>query len=217
MSPTQLQDASLFAGLDESAVQIIESHATIRTFFRNSVVLSEGDRTTFLYVILAGRVKVFCSDEEGKELVLDTLGPGGYFGELALIDDEPRCASVMTLEPTRLAVIGKEQLMACLAEEPRLAMNLLRDVVRKLRRETESVRNLALTDVYGRVVKLLAELATERDGLMVVEHLSYRNIAARIGASREMVGRVFKELKKGGYVTVDKGLIAINRKPPDRW
>jgi CRP/FNR family cyclic AMP-dependent transcriptional regulator len=217
MSPTQLQDASLFAGLDESAVQIIESHATIRTFFRNAVVLSEGDRTTFLYVILSGRVKVFCSDEEGKELVLDTLGPGGYFGELALIDDEPRCASVMTLEPTRLAVIGKEQLMACLAEEPRLAMNLLRDVVRKLRRETESVRNLALTDVYGRVVKLLAELATERDGLMVVEHLSYRNIAARIGASREMVGRVFKELKKGGYVTVDKGLIAINRKPPDRW
>jgi CRP/FNR family cyclic AMP-dependent transcriptional regulator len=162
-------------------------------------------------------VKVFCSDEEGKEVVLNLLGPGDYFGELAVIDEEPRSASVMTLEPTRLAIIGRDELMTCMANEPRLAINLLKGVVHKLRRETEAVRTMALTDVYGRVVKLLDELVSTANGQPELKRLSYREIAARIGASREMVGRVFKELKRGGYVTVDEDRITIQKKLPDRW
>jgi CRP/FNR family cyclic AMP-dependent transcriptional regulator len=217
MNHAFLKEIPLFAELQESALRAIASCGVVRHFPKNAVLLIEGDHTDSLHVILAGKVKVYCGDADGREVVLNILGPSDYFGELAVIDGEPRSASVMTLEPTQVFVIFRDDFLQHLSQEPEIAINLLTTLVRKVRRETECLKGLALMDVYGRVAKLLLELATEREGKLVVERLTYREIATRIGASREMVGRIFKDLRSGGYITVEADRIVINEDLPQKW
>ena len=189
----------------------------VRTFPKNAVILSDGDRTDSLYVVLSGRVKFFVSDASGRELVLGTAGPGEYFGEMVL-DDGPRSASVLTLEPSRFAVITKNELRNALAAHPDFAFHVIVKLIRRVRALTENVRSLALMDVYGRVARLLLDLAVEQDGKWVVaEPLTQREIASRVGASREMVSRVLRDLACGGYISIRGRRIEINRKPPVAW
>jgi CRP/FNR family cyclic AMP-dependent transcriptional regulator len=186
----------------------------VRSFSKNSIILSEGDRTDSMYVVLSGRVKFFVSDAGGREVVLGTAGPGEYFGEMVL-DEGPRSASVLTLEPSRFAVITKSEMRNALAAHPDFAFHLIVKLIRRVRALTENVRSLALMDVYGRVARLLLDLAVEQDGKWVVdEPLTQREIASRIGASREMVSRVFRDLVVGGYISTQNRRIEIIRKPP---
>ena len=217
LSHTTLGKVSLFEGLQESALRAITSHAMVRTFPGNTILVYEGERTDSLFVILSGRVKIYSSNMDGREVVLNLLAPYDYFGELALIDAEPRSASAMTLETSRLAIIFRDDFLNHLQQEPCIAISLLETLVRKLRRETEKVKTLALMDVYGRVAKLLLEMAVDREGRLTVERLTYREIANRVGASREMVGRIFKDLKQGGYLTVEGKRIILKERLPDRW
>lgn len=217
MNYIALKQVSLFAGLDEYALRTIASEAVTKTVLRNVILFNEGDHTDSLYVILSGRVKIYCSDEEGNEIVLKILEPHDYFGELAVIDGGPRSASVMTLEPTQLSIISRDDFLRYLSREPEIAIRLLKTMAQKLRQETENLKSLALMDVYGRVAKLLLELATEQDGNVTIDRLTYREIATRVGASREMVGRIFKDLKTGGYITVTGSRIIINERLPDKW
>jgi CRP/FNR family cyclic AMP-dependent transcriptional regulator len=190
----------------------------IRSLARNTVFINEGDQGDSLFVILSGRVKVFVADAEGREMVLDIHGPGDYVGEMAL-DGRPRAASVITMEPTVCSVLTRDSLRAAIVSNPDMAMNLICTLIERARIATENVRNLALMDVYGRVARLLLSLAVEQpDGKMVVpERLTQQDIADRVGASRDMVSRIFKDLTTGGYVTVVDRQITINRKPPARW
>jgi CRP/FNR family transcriptional regulator, cyclic AMP receptor protein len=208
----------LFEGLPEDDLRAISQHAITKTFPKNTVVIHEGDVSDSLYVIIAGRVKVFLSDEEGKEVILNTQGTGEYFGELALIDEAPRSASVMTLEDTKLSIISKRDFEACLARYPQIALQVIKGLTQRLRNLTENVKSLALMDVYGRVARTLLNLAVEQDGkLMVAQKLTQRDIANMIGASREMVSRILKDLAVGGYISVDKKHIVINEKLPSAW
>ena len=190
----------------------------VRSMPRNSVFIHEGEKGDSLFVILSGRVKVFVADAEGREMVLDIHGPGDYVGEMAL-DGRPRAASVMAMEPTVCSVLTRDALRAAIVSNPDLAMNLICTLTERTRIATENVRNLALMDVYGRVARLLLSLAVEQpDGKMVVpERLTQQDIADRVGASRDMVSRIFKDLTTGGYVTVVDRQITINRRPPARW
>jgi CRP/FNR family cyclic AMP-dependent transcriptional regulator len=189
----------------------------VRTFPKNTIVVTEGERSDSLYVILSGRVKVFVADEHGKELVLNTEGPGEYFGELAL-DEGPRTASVATLEACKLAVIPNEALRAFLASRPEAALALIRGLIGRVRHMTESIKDLALLDVYGRVAKLLLDLAREVDGRLIVDQrLTHQSIADRVSASREMVSRIMKDLATGGYIVTEDGRIVILRRPPRAW
>jgi len=191
--------------------------AIVRTFPKNTIVVTEGDRSDSLYVILSGRVKVFVSDEQGKDLVLNIQGPGEYFGELAL-DEGPRSASVATMEPCKMAVIANDVLREFLARHPEAALQLIRGLIGRTRHMTESLKNLALLDVYGRVAKLLLELATEVDGRLVIDlRLTQQEIADRVSASREMVSRILKDLSVGGYIANEGGKIVIQRRPPRAW
>ena len=217
LSHTTLGKVSLFEGLEESALRAIASHALVRAFPGNTILVYEGERTDSLFIILSGRVKIYSSNMDGREVVLNLLDPYDYFGELALIDAEPRSASAMTLEVSRLAIIFRDDFLNHLQQEPCIAISLLQTLIRKLRRETEKVKSLALMDVYGRVAKLLLEMAVEREGRLTVERLTYREIANRIGASREMVGRIFKDLKQGGYITLEGKRIILKERLPDRW
>jgi CRP/FNR family cyclic AMP-dependent transcriptional regulator len=212
-----LQAVSLFAGLSQEAIGALADAAIARTFPKNAILVTEGDRSDSLYVILSGRVKVFVSDEQGKDLVLNIQGPGEYFGELAL-DEGPRSASVVTLEPSKLAVIPNDVMRRFLASHPDAALQLLRGLIGRIRRLTESMKDLALLDVYGRVAKLLLELATEVDGRLVVDvRLTQQDIADRVSASREMVSRILKDLTVGGYIAHEGGKIVIQRRPPRAW
>lgn len=212
------ENVPLFSGLAAEELKVLEGHATIRTYPRNTLVITEGDEASTLYVILSGQVKVFLSNEEGKEIVVNMQGAGEHFGELALIDSAPRSASVITTQKTRLAAISKPDFRKILADHPDIALSLIRDLTGRVRVLSTNVKNLALLDVYGRVAKTLLSLAREHDGKLIVEErLTQQDIANRVGASREMVARIMKDLVIGNYISINRRRIQINEKLPERY
>jgi CRP/FNR family cyclic AMP-dependent transcriptional regulator len=203
--------------LSDADLMAMGSHAVARAYPKHTIIVSEGDRTDSLYIILEGRVKAFVSDDRGHELVLSTQGPGEYFGEMVL-DEGPRSASVMTLEPSRFLVVPKKDFRDFVARNPGFALSLVEKLIDRARTLTESVKSLALMDVYGRVARLLLELAEEREGTLVIaERLTQQEIASRVGASREMVSRILRDLTSGGYVAVERNRMVLNRRPPAHW
>jgi CRP/FNR family cyclic AMP-dependent transcriptional regulator len=203
--------------LSDTELKAVSQRAVTRTFPKNSVVVNEGDRTDSLYIVVSGRVKIYLSDEKGKEIVLNEAGPGEYFGEMVL-DEGPRSASVMTLEPTRFLVVPKEDFREFVARSPEFSLHLICKLIRRVRALTSNVKSLALMDVYGRVARMLLELAKERDGVRVIEgRPTQQEMASRIGASREMVNRILKDLSEGGYITVGRDRITIARDLPRAW
>lgn len=209
--------AASVEALPEALLGEIAQRAPTRTFLRNAIILSEGDDSDTLYVILSGRAKVFVADDEGHELQLHQIGPGEYFGDVTL-DGGPRSASVMALEPCRCAVVKREALSRFMCEYPDFALHVTRKLAHRVRALTSGMRDLALMDVYGRVARLLLELAEEVDGQLVIEEkLTQKDIAQRVGASREMISRIFSDLTAGGYVRKEDGRTIIVRKPPARW
>ncbi|MFN9211516.1 MAG: Crp/Fnr family transcriptional regulator [Betaproteobacteria bacterium] len=210
--------AHLIARIADTMGRELAKRGTVRTYPRNTILVNEGDRADSLFVVLEGRVKVYVAEPSGREMVLGFLGPGEYFGEMAL-DGSPRSASVMTVEPTTCSVVTHALLREAIAADPDVAMNLIGKLIERARSATESVKNLALMDVYGRVARLLLSLAVEQpDGTAVVpQRMTQHDIADRVGASRDMVSRIFKDLTAGGYVAVNDRTITILRKPPARW
>lgn len=208
------QDLSVLA---DEELRALSQHGLVKTLPRNVIVMSEGDQTDSLYIVLSGKVKVFVADANGKEVVLAVQGAGEYFGEMVL-DEGPRSASVMTLERSRFVVVPKSEVKQFIARHPDFALHLIRKLIRRVRTLTENVRSLALMDVYGRVARLLLELATEQDGCLVVaEKLTQQDIASRVGASREMISRIFKDLVAGGYISIERKRITVHRQLPPRW
>ena len=172
-----------------------------KSFPRGTTIISAGDSTDSLYVIISGRLKVMMSDDEGREVILAMLGPNEFFGEMGLIDDSPRSASVVTIEPCELLSISKRDFKKCLAENFDMAMAVMRGLVRRLREADRKIGSLALLDVYGRVARLLLDMSETVNGQRVVaRRLPKQDIAKMIGASREMVSRVMKDLQLGGYI-----------------
>ena len=203
--------------LSKALLEEIAKVATVRPYPRNAIIVTEGDETDSLYVMLSGKARVYVSDEKGREAALNQIGAGEYFGEVTL-DGGPRSASVMALEECRCAVIRRAELTAFIERNPGFALHLVQKLAHRVRELTESVRSLALMDVYGRVARLLLELAEERDGkLVVAEPLTHKEIASRVGASREMISRIFSDLADGGYLRKEDGQLVIARKPPPRW
>ena len=206
-----------FLGLSEEDIRALSQHAVTRSYPKNTVILNEGDDTDALYIILSGKVKVFLADEEGKEIILDTQGTGEYFGEMVL-DEGPRSASVMTLEPCRFQLIPRNDVKALLQSHPDFAMHLIRKLIYRGRVLTEHVKSLALQNVYGRFVKFLNELAVQQDGKrVIVDKLSQQDMASHIGASREMINRIIKDLTTGGYISVEAQRIVIHKPLPADW
>lgn len=206
-----------FDNLDEASLREVAPHGIARTFPRHSVIVNEGDETDSLYVLLSGRAKVFITGEDGREVVLNTIEAGGYFGEVVL-DGGPRSASVMTLEPCRLFVMPHGDVEGLLAADPRFGRDLIARLIGKVRSLTTKVRDLALKDVYYRFVRYVEEHAVEAGGERVVpERLTQHDIAARIGGSREMVSRIVRDLVAGGYISIDAKHIRILRKLPLHW
>jgi CRP/FNR family cyclic AMP-dependent transcriptional regulator len=201
VSTAVLKAVPLFATISEEQLRMLTTMVTRRSASRNTTIMSSGDATDSLYIVLSGRLKVMMSDSEGKEVILAILGPGEFFGEMGLIDDEPRSASVVTIEPCELLSIAKRDFKRVLTENSEMAMAVMRGLVRRLREADRKIGSLALLDVYGRVARLLLDMAENVNGEKIVtKRLPKQDIAKMIGASREMVSRVMKDLQTGGYI-----------------
>ena len=205
------------APLQDETLRDITATGVVRTFPRNTVLINEGDVGDALYVVLSGRVKVYSSNDAGREFVIHFHGPGEYVGEMTL-DGEPRSASVITVEPTTCAVVNRAQFRDFILAHPDFAMHLIERLIHRVRVTTSNLKSLALSDVYGRLVRLLNALAVERDGRLVVpEKLTQQDIADRVGASRDMIGKLMKDLVGGGYLAVEERTITIQKKLPTGW
>ncbi len=213
-----LNKIPLFAALSDEAIQTLESHSSIKSYRKNTVIIEKGDEFTSLYLLESGKVRIYLSDEEGKEVVLSILDePGAYFGELALVGDTERTASVMTVEDSKLRIISKQNFTTCLADNPQIALTLIHDLVAQVKTLTDRVGALALNDVYGRVVATLKDWAKEEDGRLITDRLTQQEIAHMVGSSREMVSRIFKDLKLGGYIAIENKRIVLLKQLPARW
>jgi len=203
--------------LQPETLRAIASTGVIRAFPKNTVLINEGDVGDGLYVILSGRVKVYASNEAGREFVIDFHGPGEYVGEMTL-DGAPRSASVITVEPTTTAVVNRAHFRDFILAHPDFALHLIERLIHRVRVTTGNLKSLALSDVYGRMARLLNALAQPVDGRMVVpEKLTQQDIADRVGASRDMIGKLMKDLTGGGYIAVEDRTITLLRKLPTGW
>ena len=203
VSTLLLRNVPLFAVLLEHQLSLLTSVVMRRSFPRGTTVMAAGDATDSLYVVMSGRLKVLMSDDEGREVILTMLGPSEYFGEMGLIDDSPRSASVITVEACELLVLSKRDFKNCLSENFEMAMTVMRGLVKRLREADRKIGSLALMDVYGRVARVLLEMSEMLNGQHVVTRkVAKQDIAKMIGASREMVSRVMKDLQIGGYIDV---------------
>jgi CRP/FNR family cyclic AMP-dependent transcriptional regulator len=212
MSATEvLKRVPLFNDLSEAELSRFAEVAREREYPRNSVILFEDDPGDALYIVSSGQVKVVLIGEDGREVILSVLGDGDFFGEMALIDDEPRSAHVIAMKDSRLLVLRREDFQAQLEAHPPVALKLLRVLVERLRRADEKIGGLVLLDVNGRVAQLLLDLAEESGGPRITRRLTHHTIAQMIGSSRETVSRAMRELVERGYIQVNRREILITQ------
>jgi CRP/FNR family cyclic AMP-dependent transcriptional regulator len=202
------------APLDDELLRAMAERGNVRQFAANTVLFSEGDHSDSIYILLAGRVKVYGSDENGREVIYNTLAAAESFGELSL-DGGPRSASVMTLEPCRIIVVPGPDVRAFFAEHPAFAWHVVKKLSGLLRRATHSVKSLALQDVYGRLADVLRALANAQG--VIEPKPTQQDLADRVGASREMVSRILTTLVKGGYVASEARRIVLLKRLPEGW
>jgi len=206
MSATDvLRKVPLFSDLSEGDLASFAEVTREREYPKNSVILFEDDPGDSLYIVSTGQVKVVLIGEDGREVILSVLGDGDFFGEMALIDDEPRSAHVIAMKDSQLLVLRRDDFQAQVAMHPQIALKLLRVLVQRLRRADEKIGGLVLLDVNGRVARLLLDLADESGGPKITRRLTHHTIAQMIGSSRETVSRAMREL-------VDRGLIETTRR-----
>ncbi len=217
MPSTPAAHEKLLAALTP-ALRALAVRGTIRSYRKNSVIINEGEVGESLFVLLEGRVKVYSNDADGREITYNVVEAGDYFAEMWL-DGGPRSASVMTLEPCVCSIVSRSGLRDHLAEEPEFALDLVAQVIRRARAATETARNMALLDVYGRVIATLESHKgpATPDAPITLTQITHQNIASRVGASREMVSRLLKDLEKGGYIELGVKRITLKKKLPARW
>jgi CRP/FNR family cyclic AMP-dependent transcriptional regulator len=199
----------LFSGLPEEELERFAELTRERSYPKGSVILFQDDPGDSLFVLRAGRVKVVLIGEDGREVILGVLEPGAHFGELALIDDQPRSAHVIAMEDAQLLILRREDFRRRVEANPTVAWALLSELSRRLRRADVKIGGLVLLDVPGRIARLLLDLASESDDGVIEKPLTHQTIAQMIGASRETVSRAMKDFQDAGLIRVERRRIAI--------
>lgn len=208
---------TLFEGLTHEQLEGLVSSSALRKFKKNALVVNQGDKTDSLYIIIEGTVDVFLQNESGKEIIINTLVAPDSFGELAPLGQIPRQASIITKTKCVFSVISKQVFMESLLVNPTVSMKIIELLVERIQELTGDLSSVALDDVYHRVVRVLYKHSEEVLGKMVTERLTQQDIANRVGATREMVHRILKELKAGEYISIDGKHITIEKKLPPGW
>jgi CRP-like cAMP-binding protein len=206
-----LKRVPLFSDLSEAELSRFAEVLREREYPKNSVILFEDDPGDALYIVSSGQVKVVLIGEDGREVILSVLGDGDFFGEMSLIDDEPRSAHVIAMKDSQLLVLRRDDFQVQLQAHPPIALKLLRVLVQRLRRADEKIGSLVLLDVNGRVARLLLDLAEETGGPKITRRLTHHTIAQMIGSSRETVSRAMRELVERGCIEISRRDITIRQ------
>jgi CRP/FNR family cyclic AMP-dependent transcriptional regulator len=204
-----LASVPMFSGLQRDELLKFAELTRERTYPKGSVILFQGDPGDSLYVLRQGRAKVVLIGEDGREVILGVLEPGAHFGELALIDDQPRSAHVIAMEDSQLLILRREDFRRRVEANPPVAWALLTELSRRLRRADQKIGGLVLLDVPGRISRLLLDLSAESDSATIEKPLTHQTIAQMIGASRETVSRAMKEFQEEGLIRVERRRIAV--------
>ena len=209
-----LRRVPLFSSLNETQLEQLASGSVRKSYPRGRTIVAEGEPSQSLYILLSGRAKVQRSDSEGKEVILAVISSGEFFGEMSLIDDAPRSASVITIESCDFMAINKDSFKLMLTQSPDIGMQIMKGLVRRLREADKKIETLALLDVYGRVARVLLDFSETVGGERIVKNkLPRQEIAKMIGASREMVSRVMKGLEIDGYIVpMGEGKLVLREK-----
>lgn len=205
----------LFSMLTSAQAGLLSKAVTKHRFKRGQMIVEQGEKSNALFIILAGRARVLMTDKKLREVILATLHPGAYIGEMSLIDDEPHSASVLAEIQTDVLVLGRVEFTSCLAENLSMAYPLMHGLVQRLRKADEQIGSLALMGVYDRVAKVLLDGAPADDeGLRVIrQKVSRQDVAKMVGASREMVSRVMRDFEEQGFIqTRDDGSLVVNER-----
>jgi CRP-like cAMP-binding protein len=199
-----LKKSVLFQDLSESEIRKISLLFEIVDLPMGEVLFYEKDRSSDMYIVLEGCVRASLFDDQGNELVLAELGPGEFIGEMSMIDELPRSATVIAEEPTKLAVLTRKAFMKVVRENPEIAVNVIKALVSRLRKTDDMVEALAFRNVEGRIVKFLLSAGKERgtmeDGKYKVRKMVHKDLASRVGSSREAVTKALKALIFKGII-----------------
>jgi CRP/FNR family cyclic AMP-dependent transcriptional regulator len=202
-----------------SHIQALAALGVQRRYRNGALLIQEGESGDTIYIVLQGRLRAFLGDGNGKELTLGFYGPLEYVGEMSL-DGGPRSANVEAVEATTCSVISRAVLLNYIAQHPEFALELMARLIRRARLATQSAGNVALIDVYGRLVRLLNQLAQEPEPSgerRLSERLTHQELAQHLACSREMVSRLLKDLEHGGYIAVRERWIWLLKALPARW
>lgn len=219
----QLGAVPVFSTLSHDELKLFVDKAEFVEFPKNTLIITQGEQSTGLYVVLYGKVRVFLTGDDDtpdrpKEVALSVESEGSYIGEISLLDLEPRTASVKTLEDSGFLLISREVLTEVIRQNPDVALSLIQGITKRFRSTIDSVKSLAFSTVYKRLISVLMRLAEpEGDKHVIRERVTHQNLADLVGSSRVMVSRILKDLSVGEYITVEKGRIVINRKLPDQY
>lgn len=214
VSVVALKTFPLFHGLSDDSLASIARVSMMRRFPRGQSVVCAGDRPDYVYLVLTGSLKVVVSDEDGREVILSILGQGELFGEMGMFDERPRSASVIAVVPADLVLISKQDFRRIMQDSFDVSWRIMCNLAERLRNADRKIESLALMDVYGRVARLLLDMAAEDgDGRIVRRKVSKQDIAKMIGASREMVSRVMKDLEERHLIeTQENGWVVLTER-----
>jgi CRP-like cAMP-binding protein len=192
----------LFSMLTASQAEAVASAVVKSRFKRGESIVEQGKKSDALSIILTGRARVVTTDARGREVILATMHPGDYVGEMSLIDNEPHSATVRAEIQTDALVLGRLEFARCLPENSSMAYAVMKGLVQRLRHADRKIESLALMDVYGRVARALLEFAVidVKGESIIRDKVSRQDLAKMVGASREMVSRVMKDLEERGFI-----------------
>ena len=214
-----LTDIPLFKDLPHEQLDYLQKMTREFTYPRGSIITSQGEMSNSLHIVLEGRLKVYVNGSEGRQVVLAWLKAGDFVGELSLLDNQPRSASVMAYTKTRTLMLTQDGFLRFVEAYPDTLLPMLRILASRLRALDETICSLSTLDVYGRVARiLLHESKEDESGHRIAPRMTQQEIAEMVGCSREMVSRILKDLRTGGYITADaRKRIVILKKLPSRW
>ena len=205
----------LFSVLTAAQAASVADTVVKRRFKRGEPIVEQGKKSNALSIILTGRARVVTTDARGREVILATMHPGDYVGEMSLIDNEPHSATVRAEIQTDALILGRLEFARCLPENSSMAYAVLKGLVQRLRHADRQIESLALMDVYGRVARALLEFASEDStgNAVIRDKVSRQDLAKMVGASREMVSRVMKDLEERGFIeTRDDGSVLVKER-----
>ena len=210
-----LRRVPLFSLLTVTQAEVISGAVTKQRYKRGEVLVEQGQKSNALAILLTGRARVVSADSRGREVILATLGPGDYIGEMSIIDNEPHSATVRAEVQTDVLLLGRADFARCLSENASMSLVVMRGLVKRLRHADRKIESLALLDVYGRVAHALLDFAVPdaQGQLLIKDKISRQDLAKMVGASREMVSRVMKDLEERAFIqTLPSGVTLLKER-----